>query len=68
MPEEKIGPRLLITLDHLAKQMQNDFRDFPGYPVVKTLSFQRRGRGLSPWLRREGPGLPLQTPFCPAAK
>ena len=24
--------------------------DFPGGPVVKTLSFQRRGHNFNPWL------------------
>ena len=27
-----------------------DLGDFPGSPVVKTLSFQCKGQGFNPWL------------------
>ena len=36
--------------DEIGSLICTNSRDFPGSPVVKTLSFQCRGHGFNPWL------------------
>ena len=42
---------LFLVVDHIQKFILNDcWGDFPGSPVVRTLSFCGRGHGFDPWL------------------
>ena len=43
------------TVSILEEVIVRKRKDFPGSPVVKTPSFQYRGRGFDPWLRNQDP-------------